>query len=687
MTAHSSTKSHSSGNDKSAPTHDAVTEDGARASNSSDAQDGGRADTPAPSTFDPLIKRGVSRQVWEARGYVPYFGSEHPDYDPDTVKRVLGAFDLSSGQKGTYTRFTNSAADELGRRGYGGGLMMLKHPVPGAPSVLPQLRPEHELETGKVIWHDHDRAFRGNPEGLARHLEKEHLGVDQPGLHDHDRRAKYLLPTRKYEPCSHHHSTDPRYRGARGLEKLCGHLRKHHRLTIQPWERERLAWLRDNFPQGEHEHRRPARNQHIADRLDIHPSALERLLTDDGGRVFFALEGCIKADSILAHLIATNTPGSVFNVPSVTLWKAPELTRFANEYLSGRLVVIVADADWHDNTQVVRQALLCREYLRDLDIEAHVAAPPADQDDEGNLKHKGVDDFLSAGGSLEDLVVVDREALFSLALYTSKEGQIRSSTRGLATLLGTRRDAECVRDKLQSYIDLGLLTSDRELSLSENEWTDNRHLEWTGDNPESWPTLTVHEDFRYTERILRLGDFEPDAPVTRRAIFYEELERSRQRPMVFGDDRAAIKATAEREGVSKDRITRESYVAEQRSVLSVIRHVSAQVATTPKDRKRVAQWFGVHPKTVLRERNSTHPILLHFPLYRHRKGLDVTTITPTQERLDSTAQRLERLEARFHGLMDELAGTVVQLKERFPAHEGVSDAVDRFLDDAFGDSS
>ena len=46
------------------------------------------------------------------------------------------------------------------------------------------------------------------------------------------------------------------------------------------------------------------------------------------GRVFFVLEGCLKADSILARSEA------VASVPSISLWAdAPELKPFSREYL------------------------------------------------------------------------------------------------------------------------------------------------------------------------------------------------------------------------------------------------------------------------------------------------------------------------------------------------------------------
>jgi hypothetical protein len=57
-----------------------------------------------------------------------------------------------------------------------------------------------------------------------------------------------------------------------------------------------------------------------ARRLDQHPQAFIWLAT--ARRVFFAIEGCIKADAIVP------AGEAVFSVPSVTLWRAPELGHY-----------------------------------------------------------------------------------------------------------------------------------------------------------------------------------------------------------------------------------------------------------------------------------------------------------------------------------------------------------------------
>jgi len=108
---------------------------------------------------------------------------------------------------------------------------------------------------------------------------------------------------------------------------------------------------------GPHEHTRKAKDREhgIARRLDVHPDAVPLLLS--AGRVFFVIEGCIKADAVLSRGEA------VFSVPSVTLWKAPELEAFAERYLKEKTVFIVADADAVMKPEVMTQAKLCRSFL------------------------------------------------------------------------------------------------------------------------------------------------------------------------------------------------------------------------------------------------------------------------------------------------------------------------------------
>jgi hypothetical protein len=141
-----------------------------------------------------------------------------------------------------------------------------------------------------------------------------------------------------------------------------------------------------------------------ARRLDEHPNAWP--LFRDPRRVFFVIEGCIKADAVLS------AGEAVFSVPSVTLWRAPELDEFAPR-LRGVLVYIVPDSDWYGNDAVLTQAMFCRSYLRRLGVNTHIAAPPPAPDG----GKRGIDDHLHHGGALSQLEVLEREAGYGLAEF------------------------------------------------------------------------------------------------------------------------------------------------------------------------------------------------------------------------------------------------------------------------------
>jgi hypothetical protein len=148
-------------------------------------------------------------------------------------------------------------------------------------------------------------------------------------------------------------------------------------------------------------------------RLGVHPFSQGAFRS--APRVFMGIEGEIKNDAMVSALIAAEEAPAVFCVLSVTHWLAPELHLFAQENLLGKPVYIVCDADWTENWQVFRQAMLVREFLIRRGVDAHVAGPPlADyrEDVAAGLKEserrKGVDDSLAAGRTLDDLDVVDR---------------------------------------------------------------------------------------------------------------------------------------------------------------------------------------------------------------------------------------------------------------------------------------
>jgi hypothetical protein len=146
-----------------------------------------------------------------------------------------------------------------------------------------------------------------------------------------------------------------------------------------------------------------------ARRIDVHP--IGRTLLKDARIVFFCIEGCLKADSVLTAILAEGrTDVSVVSVPSVTLWDAPEFLALGWSR-RGKTVYIIPDGDWTENDRVILQAFLCRTALIKVGVDAQVVSPPRG-------RGKGVDDFLgprkrdaTGGGNLDELVVLRRDTL------------------------------------------------------------------------------------------------------------------------------------------------------------------------------------------------------------------------------------------------------------------------------------
>lgn len=152
---------------------------------------------------------------------------------------------------------------------------------------------------------------------------------------------------------------------------------------------------------GVHYHVKQKKDHGSSDaaRLDVHPMALQAITNAEV--VFFVIEGCIKADAVLS------AGGAVFSVPSVSMWLCDELEGFADRFLKDKAVVIVNDNDWVNNRLVINQSRLCQVYLQRRGVvESYVAAPPQLY---AGKSYKGVDDFLGAGGLLDDLVVISAD--------------------------------------------------------------------------------------------------------------------------------------------------------------------------------------------------------------------------------------------------------------------------------------
>ena len=330
---------------------------------------------------DIFSERGITPEIAERRPYVRW--------TPEDCRPVHDEFkDLPGKARAFLSKVTGK---KVGQPGF----LIKRHPPPGLglERVYAELRPDREVKTGKKIRHDHAKDFAGRPAWqLERHLKKHHGGCDVLGKHEHEKSAKYLFAPAPRIKKTWGHDHDDFYAGE-AKRRVRHEAREHGDEVVAGW----------------HSHVRSVKDRAVnyAKRLDMHPFAVP--LFGQASRVFFVIEGCLKADSILS------LGEAVFSVPSVGQWNAPELQAFALKYLVGKTVYIVPDADWSQNPAVVMQALLCRTFLRNLGIEAHVAAPPGTRTPTGELAHKGVDDFVGprelggGGGRLDDLVVIRRE--------------------------------------------------------------------------------------------------------------------------------------------------------------------------------------------------------------------------------------------------------------------------------------
>jgi hypothetical protein len=346
-----------------------------------------------------LAERRIDPGVARARGYSPYRAG-HP-VDVYTVSPPMRMHKKGTRNPQWVGKFT--AVD---------GMVMPKH---GAfdhlAPIRPQLRPEraiidrvwrHRHNDGHIevlqldLFHldpeDEDTIILTQPEsawrveavmsqaGLAGHIEaksraEQHARVKtRRSVHVHLDLAKYAIAPEDNE-----------------------------KLRVGPREWEEWEW--DD-----------------SKRLDVHPWSRTAFEARERGPVFFGIEGTPKNDAMLTWLLRNDLPPLVFNVPGVSMWRAPELALFALSYIvpAGNPVVIVPDADWAGNDEVIYHATNCARYLRKVcGIECVlIAAPPlADgkplRDPRPGAKKddtlKGADDYLGAGNDLLSMAVIDRQ--------------------------------------------------------------------------------------------------------------------------------------------------------------------------------------------------------------------------------------------------------------------------------------
>jgi hypothetical protein len=398
------------------------------------------------------------------------------------------------------------------------GIVMVRHAPPlkgiALPPIFAELRPLDPVLTGRrrhnfvdkngKLW-DHHIGPELRTEGWRKHVtrgeqEDDHHGQNNADDHYHMNLAKYLFPpgvNREVPWENHDHMVMP-------AEKLAAHLVKY------------------DHPDGaDTTHVKSVKDARVnrAKRIDVHPWGVERF--GDAEVVYFALEGCLKADAILTAIIHTRERASVFSAPSVTLWDAKEFSRFVKQYLRGKLVIIVPDADWRDERKgggILAQALYCREALREMGglTGALIAAPPMCL---GEKKTKGIDDFLAAGGKLGDLKVIDRQTPVQIfSEWQSPASTVDGRSRdgwvlkflSLHAAEGTRQysaplltiakrvvrrgmHSATIKEALLNLVEGGAVTSDKPLVTTSKQW-----IAWPSHNPYGsggWTIEHENEDF------------------------------------------------------------------------------------------------------------------------------------------------------------------------------------------------
>lgn len=184
-------------------------------------------------------------------------------------------------------------------------------------------------------------------------------------------------------------------------------------------------------------------------RIDINPDKQNvKNLMEGKGRIYFAMEGSIKNDAVLAAIKKEDPTASVVNVPSVTLWHNKtagegEIQWFARTHGKDRQIVLIPDADGVNNVNVMRQANALAAALKNGGAkQVLVAAPPVkhgtknvidpvklvSKDSSGKDvydERKGIDDHLGAGrGTLGQLAYQTDAKIpsFTLSHLTRGEG-------------------------------------------------------------------------------------------------------------------------------------------------------------------------------------------------------------------------------------------------------------------------
>lgn len=132
----------------------------------------------------------------------------------------------------------------------------------------------------------------------------------------------------------------------------------------------------------------------MGNRLDVHPQCINRVA--DRERPLWITEGIKKGDALATRGLAVITLTGVWN------WRNQEgsLGDWEDVPLKGRVVIVCFDSDAPDNPQVRNAMIRLVGWLRSKGAEVKYLPVPQQV---GQTPVKGVDDYLSAGGTLEHL--------------------------------------------------------------------------------------------------------------------------------------------------------------------------------------------------------------------------------------------------------------------------------------------
>jgi hypothetical protein len=385
-----------------------------------------------PWTPEWLEEKGIDPAVWEARGCRRYERG-----DP-SIKEEFREF-LPSSRWGTVTRIVNQSA----------GWYMPKHPPPGFPPIPSQLRPDKPVITDpQTTWQYHGPEL----DGVSSWKDvRKIFGEDGRPVYPPEAGPKLAgrpLPMKREEPDGTWVFTGCLLWGA-AAESHVNAVPKDGEGDYDP-----VTGLgaHNGVPVDFVHKHAPSAAKYLmlgkSSRIDMHPVALERL--PQAKVVFLVMEGTPKTDSILS------TGACAIGIPSVTCWDDREFHRFAGDFLPGKTVLVVPDADWSVNWQVERQALKIRTLLRRRrkGIEAHVCAPPTKDETGPDNYCKGPDDHLAVKPPdgwdpdawrryrLGELVIDGRELPFQ---------RIKEAVQGLPHQ--RRKGAERTLENLSLYVD------------------------------------------------------------------------------------------------------------------------------------------------------------------------------------------------------------------------------------------